>query len=269
MITLRAVGIGVCASGMPGWPEAHAILRGDAPWVASALPKLDIPLLPVAERRRINPASRLAITAAMEAMAGVAQNQLPGVVSVFATADGDGQVLANTMRTLAEDAAAMSPTLFHNSVFNAAAGYWTIACGSRAASITVSAGKGSFAAGLLEAAVQSTIDVRPVLYLAVDMPFPESLASFEVGGEPFACALLLVPGEDASSTSAGSLRVGVASGDGDWTMNGVPAAVASAFRANPAAAALPLLRALARGEPGGMRLPYLDGCRVDVHYDPC
>ena len=269
MIALRAAGIGVCGSGMPAWAEARSILRGEASWAPGALPKFDIATLPVAERRRLNAASRLAITATMQAMAGVAADATSGIVSVFATADGDGQVLGHMMHTLAEDASAMSPTLFHNSVFNAAAGYWTIASGSRAPSITVSAGMGSFAAGLLEAAIQSSIDRRPALLVAVDLPFPQSLASFQVGGEPFACALLLVPEPQATAGSTGSLRVSLASGDGDGTMDGVAPSVASAFRGNAAAAALPLLQAIARGEVGEMRLPYLDGCCVNVAYDPC
>ena len=43
----------------------------------------------------------------------------------------------------------ISPTQFHNSVHNAAAGYWHIAAGSAAPSLSVGGHDGAFAAGLL------------------------------------------------------------------------------------------------------------------------
>src|SRR5690606_42059827 len=53
--------------------------------------------------------------------------------------------------TLASDPRSISRTRFHNSVHNAAAGYWTIGAGCTAAATAVSAGPASFAQGLLEA----------------------------------------------------------------------------------------------------------------------
>ncbi len=73
------------------------------------------------------------------------------MATVFSSSDGDGEVLASMLAALAQPQVVLSPTLFHNSVFNAPAGYWSIGVGALATSITVSAGAASFVAGLKEA----------------------------------------------------------------------------------------------------------------------
>ena len=51
-LTAWISGIGLIAPGLPDWPSARAVLRGEQPWVAapSVLPAPAI--LPPAERRR-------------------------------------------------------------------------------------------------------------------------------------------------------------------------------------------------------------------------
>ena len=75
--------------------------------------------------------------------------------------------------TLAGADRQISPTRFTNSVHNAPAGYWHIAVGSRAASTSLSAYDGSFAAGLVEALAQVVASGEPVLLVALDVPYPE------------------------------------------------------------------------------------------------
>jgi hypothetical protein len=261
-------GIGVCAPGMLDWGVAAGVLRGECAWRRESLPKLDVPMLPAAERRRVSPAARLAIAAASQAIAPWPADRRSSVATVFATADGDGQVLASTLQTLSQDAAAMSPTLFHNSVFNAPAGYWTIANQSRARSTTVSAGPGSFAAGLLEAAIEIEVTRSAILLVATDMPFPPLLAPFEITGEAFACALLLAPGTDATAPGQGTLRIELREGDAVHADARVDGAIAAAFQGNPASRALPLLAVVAAGAAAVVDTPYVDGCRVEIAYAP-
>ena len=261
-------GIGVCAAGMLDWGVAASVLRGGCAWRHEPLPKLDVPMLPAAERRRVSPAARLAITAASQAIASWPADRRASIASVFATADGDGQVLASTLQTLAQDAAAMSPTLFHNSVFNAPAGYWTIASQSRARSTTVSAGPGTFAAGMLEAAMEIHVTKAAVLLVAADMPFPPSLATFGIAGEAFACALLLVPAGDAPAHGLGTLGIALREGDAVRDDVRIDAGIAAAFKGNPASLALPLLAIIATGAAAVVDVPYLDGCRVEIAYAP-
>jgi hypothetical protein len=262
------VGVGTCAPGMIDWAAARDVLCGRCEWRPEPLPKLDVPLLPSTERRRVNAAARLAIAAATQAVAAWPVDRRPSLASVFATGNGDGEVLAGTLQTLVDDATAMSPTLFHNSVFNAPAGYWTIANRSRARSTTVSAAAGSFAAGVLEATVEVAMTRAPVLMVAADMPFPASLAAFDVTGAAFAAALLLSPPDDSTACSFGTLEIAVHAGSPRPTGDDVDPAIATAFRGNPAALALPLLAAIARAAPSSMDLPYVEGCHVRMAFTP-
>lgn len=268
MIDVAVLGVGACAPGMLDWQAMRAVLRGEVAWHDEPLPKLDIPQLPVAERRRVSPAARLAMTAAGQAVAPCPAEARAAIASVFATADGDGAILAATLQTLQGDPTAMSPTLFHNSVFNAAAGYWTIAGQSRARSTTVCAGAGSFAAGLLETVAQVHATMTPVLLVAVDLPFPPSLASFEVNGAPFACALLLAPATTIHARRHGAMRVALRDADAAMTQGGVEDDLAAVLIDNPAARGLPLLAAIARGRQATVALPYVDGCAIEIAYMP-
>lgn len=266
MTALGIHGIGICATGLPDWVLTQAVLLGDAACGMEPLGKLDIPDLPVTERRRVNATSRLAIHAALQAVAHLTMEARARLPSIFASADGDGAILASTLEALAQQPATMSPTLFHNSVFNAPAGYWTIASGANGPSITVSAGAATFAAGMIEAGVEIVSSGDPVLYIAFDMPFPESLRSFGVAGEAFACALLLGPLSPATSAwgriehwERPASRV---------SPSAVPAALAPRFRGNAAAAALPLLAAIATRAPTVVAVPYHDGDCLELAYTP-
>ena len=113
-------------------------------------------------------------------------------------------------------------------------------------------------AGLLEAAAQVTVERRPVLVIAYDLPYPAPLSALWRVSHPFAVALLLV-----EPAHAGSPRIGVEIRSGasslDW-----PVTIPRGVDNNPAAAALPLLALLARAVPGDVMLPYLEGCGVAV-----
>ena len=268
MNAVSILGIGTCAMGLPDWSAARDVLRGERIWQAEELPKLDIRELPVAERRRVSAAARLAITAATQAVAPYPPEVRASIPSVFATGNGDGQILASTLQMLRDDPGAMSPTLFHNSVFNAAAGYWTIAGQSRARSTTVSAGIGTFAAGVLEAGVQVHHTSAPVLLVAVDLPFPPALASFEVRGAPFACALLLGPASAAARAPCGTMRISTLDVERPAAREVLDSAMSDAFRGNPAAQALALLAAVARSHAATLALPYVDTCNVEIGYVP-
>lgn len=267
MMALAIAGAGVCATGMPDWTAARPVLRGEEEWQARPLGRLDIPALPATERRRVNATSRLAGSAATQAVAGMAPSALAGLSSVFASANGDGQVLAQTLAALAQRSVAMSPTLFHNSVFNAPAGYWSIASGAGAASTTVSADAATFAAGLLEAGMQIAAHGRPVLLVAFDMPFPETLASLGIAGEALACALLLAAADGHERARWGTLTYTGQSVSAIPTRPDSPA-LAAGFAGNAAAACLPLLAAIAREDAAAFAIPWLDERCLELAYAP-
>jgi hypothetical protein len=157
------------------------------------------------ERRRANATTRLAISAAVQAVQDLSDEDIAQLPTVFSSSDGDGEVLASMLAALAQLQVSLSPTLFHNSVFNAPSGYWSIGSHSRVPSITVSAGAASFVAGLMEAHSQVCATGAAVLYVAYDAPFPSALASFARSVEPFACALRFEPVANSSASRYGRI----------------------------------------------------------------
>lgn len=266
MTVLAIAGIGICATGMADWTQAQGVLRSDASMPLQALPRLAPECLPPLERRRANATTRLAVSAAAQAVAGMAPEDVSSMATVFSTSDGDGEVLASMLAALAQPQVVLSPTLFHNSVFNAPAGYWSIGAGAHAASITVSAGAASFVAGLKETYGQVLATGAPVLYIAFDAPFPAALASFARSAEPFACAFCLRPG-DGSFGRIDTLTTAPGRSERDAFLP-PPAELQERFSGNAAAAALPLLRAVALRRRARVALPYLDGSNLWLDYLP-
>src|SRR3982750_1445086 len=130
---------------------------------------------PAGPRRAPDPvALALEVAAAAVRESGLDAATLP---SIFTSAHGDLAINDYMCSTLANDPTLISPTRFHNSVHNAAAGYWTIATGCRAASSALTAFDTSFAAGLLEAVTQCVADEGPVLLVAFDVQAVGALKS--------------------------------------------------------------------------------------------
>ena len=277
MIRVAIHGVGVWGPGLPGWTAARAVLAGAAPWVATDLAAPMPALLAPAERRRAGAAVRLALTVAAEASAaaGVAPGSLP---AVFASSNGEGAVVGALLETLASVAPQLSPTQFHNSVHNAAAGYWSIATGSHAPVTCLSGHDGSLAAGLLRAAAETVTSGAPVLLVCYDLPMPEPMRALRGTTAAFAVALVLAPPAlggwaelalEHAAAPVGLARV-TAQGLADAPAD-VPAdapGFGDLAAANPAARVLPLLQALAAGRRGRTSLPLFDG-RVDLELLPC
>ncbi|MFA5242802.1 MAG: beta-ketoacyl synthase chain length factor [Sulfuricella sp.] len=246
MITVHIAGIGLCGPGMADWIAGRAVLRGETPFDDTP-PKPAATILPPAERRRCGPATRIALQVAQEAMTQAAFPPTQAAV-VFASSDADGENLHHILESLAQPGHEVSPTRFHNSVHNAAAGYWNIATGARTGANSLAAFDASFAAGLLEAAVQVAAENIPVLLVAFDLPFPAPLDAARIITAPFAAALLLTP--QATPQSMARLRISLGTEQPESAME---RAELEALRSgNPAARALPLLQAIASEQ--GQRL---------------
>ena len=119
-------GIGLLAAGLEGWRAGRAVLAGTEPFAPVAVPDPEAALLPPNERRRSSDCVRWAVHVAQEAIAqsGLDPREVP---TVFASSGGEMGVLDTLCRTLATPERVISPTLFHQSVHNTAAGYWGIA----------------------------------------------------------------------------------------------------------------------------------------------
>jgi Beta-ketoacyl synthase, N-terminal domain len=218
------------------------VLAGEAAFTPTAVQRPVATLLPPAERRRCAPSVAWALAVAQEAVTQSALDASAFAV-VFASSDGDGDIVHRLCTALATPAAAVSPTDFHNSVHNAATGYWSIGAHSQAPSTAICAHDGSFCAGLLEAACQIAVEARPVLLVVVDLPYPPPLAPHRPVRHGFAVALALEPGA--------ALEISL----GDGRPSALPL---GDFQGNAAAACLPLLAALARPGEALIRLPFAE-----------
>jgi Beta-ketoacyl synthase, N-terminal domain len=254
--------VGMLGPGLPNWSIAREVLGGRRAYRQEPPPQPEARILPPNERRRGAKSVRWAVAAAQEALdsAGITAAE---VATVFASSSGDGETLHQMCETLAGPLREVSPTRFHNSVHNAAAGYWSIAAGSRQPSVTLCAHDGSFAAGLIEAAAQVRAHGAPVLLVAYDLPYPDPLAAARKIGEPLAVALLFL--REPRPGTLGMWRIAICEGA---SATRFPEFLPSGLCTNPAAHSLPLLAAVARGVSETVAITYVDGCHLRVDTQP-
>jgi hypothetical protein len=251
--------LGLLGPGLPDWRTARSVLRGERAYEPGPAPQPDAAVLPANERRRAAASVRWALAAAGQAMSA-GSGQVGDVATVFTTSGSDGETLHRICEALAGEEREISPTRFHNSVHNAAAGYWTIAAGSRKPSVSLCAYDASFAAGLIEAASQVEAERIPVLLVAYDLPYPPPLSAVRSFAFPFAVALLFAP-EPGPGTLV-RLRVEIARDGAACTP--FPPVLPGELAHTPAGHSLPLLASIARGGDEAVRLGYLDGCHLVV-----
>jgi len=251
-LELSVLGIGLVGPGLASWHDARAILRGDATWREAPTVLAPPSRLPPAERRRAGPSIRLAMAVADEAV-GTSALDPSRLATVFAASGGEGTNCHALCESLASPDRPVSPTRFTNSVQNAPAGYWHIAVASHASSTSIAAYDASFAAGLLEAAVHVAASAAPVLLVAGDVPYPEPLHRLRPLPHPLGVALVLAP-RAADHPPMARLAVSFESlVEADVSRCRDPG-LEALRTAVPAARALPLLEAIARGERAAFAL---------------
>jgi hypothetical protein len=259
MIIVKVIGVGLLGPALPDWATAQTLLREPATWQRQATVIPAPNRLPAAERRRAGNVIKASIAVADEALTacGLPASTLP---TVFTSSTGDPLNCHLLCEALATAERMVSPTRFTNSVHNAAAGYWHIATQSRQPSTSLAAFDASFAAGLLEAAVQVHSTNAAVLLVACDVPYPQPLHALRPVDDVMAVALVLAP----ESSSGRMLTVEMTHGDAPITH--CADAVFEALRAGiPAARALPLLHALATSTACTVVLEGSPGSTLAVH----
>jgi len=265
MIRVFVDGVGIIGPGLPSWNESHEILAGRHPYAGGELPRLLANRLPSAERRRSTAVTRLAIDVAEQALpSGVSADD---VATVFTSSGGEVEIIHRIFEELATAERLISPTQFHNSVHNAASGYWSIATGSRQASTSLSCFDDSFAMGLLETASQTSVERTKVLLVAYDFPPLQPILRVRPLLAPFAVSLLLT--SEPSEHSIGKLTIGFDTTDTDDTSHMEDSGLEALRTGNPAARSLPLLAALARSEPVELIFACAANGQLRVKLTPC
>jgi Beta-ketoacyl synthase, N-terminal domain len=261
MLPVCIQGIGVLGPGLSDWPSTVRVLTGELPYQPEPT-VLPVPCaLPSAERRRAGRVTKLALAVGAEAVAqaGLDARSLP---SVFSSSGGDGEVCHEICLALASSERMISPTRFHNSVHNAAAGYWSIAHECAEASVSLCAHDASFGAGLLEAISQIARGSGALLLVAYDADYPQPLRARRPIPEAFGAGLLLAPA--GASAALATLSIELCQ-DAPTKLEG---AELEALRSSiPAARVLPLLQRLAQSRRGRVVLDYLDTARLSVEIE--
>jgi hypothetical protein len=195
--TVYVEGIGLWAPRLPGWQAARSILRSESP-PAAAHARPSPQVLGPTERRRAPDSVAVALEVAAGACA-VAERDPRALPSVFASSYGDLAIMDYLCEVLARAPLDTSPTRFHNSVHNAAAGYWAIATGCTEPYTAITSGEHTFGTGLLTAAVHATAERTPVLYVAYDIEARGPLATVVASRGMLGVALVLTPESTARS----------------------------------------------------------------------
>ena len=186
-------GIAFWAARLPGWEVARAVIRGEATppeATAQATRACTARAHRAAARTRHGGGCARGRRACMRC--GAARRRpscrpfLPRrmVISRSAT---------TCVRRSRRRRSLLSPTKFHNSVHNAAAGYWSIGTGSYAPYTAISAYRYTFAAGLLETLAQVVSEGRPILLVAFDIESTGALATMATSQGVLGVALVSPP----------------------------------------------------------------------------
>jgi len=256
-------GIGLCGPGLDGWAHAAPVLAGQAEYILAPANPPTGTLLPAAERRRAPKTVKLALAVGTEAFAAALRDPA-ATATIFASSGGDGDTIHDILTMLATPLRELSPTRFHNSVHNAAAGYWSIATGATAASTSLCAHDDSFAAGLLETIAQTSATAQPAALIAYDVPYPAPLFAVRPVGAVFGVALVLSP----VPTSAAFARLDVSLTPGNCLFSLAIPALEELRQTTPVARCLPLLAGLAQGLAAEVSLGYLDDMTLRLRISP-
>jgi len=258
-------GIGLLASGLAGWDASRTVLAGFRPFRPGDTPDPEALILPPNERRRSSDCVRWAVQVAEEAIAqsGLDPRDVP---TVFASSGGEMGVFDQLCRVLATPDRHVSPTLFHQSVHNTAAGYWGIATAGQQSSTALSCYDDSFAAGLLEAISIVCVEERPVLLVSYDLAVPAPLNNARPITEGFAVAFVVAPPLDDSPVIV-QMRLEKANGR---KSSSLPDPDLERLRLdNPAARSLPMLCAIAVGGSRTVGLDLLDCQQLILNVESC
>lgn len=252
LVEIAILGIGAVGPGFSNWPELQAQIKSG---ISQDSTKTQLPspeILPPAERRRASPIVKAGLNAGLEACKDAGLNARD-LLTVFTSSGADGANCEAICEQLATDDRLISPTRFHNSVHNTVAGYWGIATGCMRPSQVISAEDGSFAAGLLEAAIEAIHSDEPCLLVCYDTSYPGALRHVRPISDTAAIAIIVAkPGTFKNKYPTIQLKL-------DNTGN-----VETPTESIPTLNALPLLNTITRVSPDWISLSFQNNCVLSV-----
>lgn len=198
-LTCRIAGLGAWGQNFRNVADLQTLLSGGEFIDDGAKgPKPEI--IPANERRRAPLPVRLAVESSWQATQS-SSYAAEDLSCVFVSSLGDTQLTDYMCRVLASENKQLSPTKFHNSVHNAAAGYWTISTGCMKAANSIAGYEESVALTLLEAMTQLQCEQTPILLTFYDAPVSPVLKSLLKNEQAFAVSVILEPVLELASKS--------------------------------------------------------------------
>jgi hypothetical protein len=265
LIRVYVEGVGLAGPGLTGWQNGRPVLAGVQRYVPAPTVVTAPWQLAAAEGRRTGLPVRLALAVAHEAFMHAGRDSA-STATVFTSSSGDGDNVHVMLESLASPDREVSPTRFHNSVHNAAAGYWSIAARSHESSTSLCGYDVSFAAGLLDAASQIAAEGKPVALIAYDHPYPEPLHAKRPLMGSFAAALILTP--ESGERAFAALDIEITRANSKPVTRVADPGLEALRTGVPAARCLPLLAALARDGSELIELEYVGGGRLTLELAP-
>ena len=247
--------VGAWGQNYTNWAELSELLTtGSTAENTTTSPKPEI--IPANERRRAPLPVKLAVESSWQATqtAGIDPKEL---ACVFVSGLGDTQLTDYMCKTLAGENMQLSPTKFHNSVHNAAAGYWTISTGCMKAANSVAGFNESVSLALFEAFCQCIQENVPVLITFYDSPVSEILKPLLKNEQSFSAAIIIEPSR--SDTDQNIFEMKVTSESSDWPelnlKDSLKESLDKNYQQNPSARILSVLKMLADNSKDSISLP--------------
>ena len=241
-IELELRGVGLWTPGFAdavAWSSRHVQGDTSAPAAGAEAPRAE--LLPPMLRRRTSLLTRMAAEVAAQAIAAAGLDR-GRVTVIYGSVYGEIRTTIDLLEALLDPAGPLSPTKFHNSVHNTAAGYVSIATQNRGGNAAITAGRSTLAMGLLECAGLVAAGQGPALLVIAEESLPEPLAAGRRYGPLAAAFAVDAPGSGNMSLRTCRLR------QGERAAAAAVAPLPEGLRANPCAAALGLVEAALRAE---------------------
>lgn len=249
-LTCYIQAIEVCTPGMMNWQAAEDIFLGHKIYQKDEQPVPHNTILPARENRRASSTIHLSLHIAekLQQQANMQPNEWR---SVLASSDGDMDIFHSLSQSLSQEEPSVSPTLFHQSLHNSAAGYLHIAMQSQQASVSISAGNDTFSSGLLTAMIDLCTSRFPVLFVAYNMTSPMPVHNHHPIITWFGSGFIFTPEKTAASIAKITCSL---IDKQDETVSSLNELRLS----NPIARSLPLLEHMARQSREPVYLNYLD-----------
>ncbi len=257
-------GIGVWGPGFQSWAslcEYFSNARaGELPVTQTPKPEL----IPPRERRRSPLYVRLAVEASAQACAQ-AKVSPADVACVFGSVMGDSEITDYMGRALNTEQKLLSPTKFHNSVHNAAVGYWTISTACHQPSNSISAYDLTASVTLLEAVTQCVVEQVPVLLTVFDVVTPPPLHQLTPINYAFAAGMVIHPETSEGVKSTSSIELTLHNQTVPWPELETEC-LRPLYGSNPSARILILLERLWHGYSHSIRLPISNASSIELRF---